>query len=231
MSYTRFLTWNPTKLRWRDLRSQLCFFLFLSGKEKGYFWKHWIVFSCTVSFLGQLLPCYALVHERRPRFCHRDLLSLLAINKLYVFQWGQKTFLGVPKQKWRRVLIHKFFALSGLQNCNRKLSLIQIFFRAGIKTNTYYLLSSIQIFFRAGINTNNWLFASWLQFDFRLRNASYMPLKKDFQNWRSALYLPAWEPTSSGCFVALFWLIFATSIRQLLLYTMTTHQLSLLTIF
>ena len=110
----------------------------LSGKEKGYFWKHWIVFSCTASFLGQLLPCYALVHERRPRFCHRDLLSLLAINKLYVFQWGQKTFLGVPKQKWRRVLIHKFFALSGLQNCNRKLSLIQIFFRAGIKTK--YLL-------------------------------------------------------------------------------------------
>ena len=138
MSYTRFLTLNPTKLRWRDLRSQLCFFLFLSGKEKGYFWKHWIVFSCTASFLGQLLPCYALVHERRPRFCHRDLLSLLAINKLYVFQWGQKTFLGVPKQKWRRVLIHKFFALSGLQNCNRKLSLIQIFFRAGIKTK--YLL-------------------------------------------------------------------------------------------
>ena len=128
----------PTKLRWRDLRSQLCFFLFLSGKEKGYFWKHWIVFSCTASFLGQLLPCYALVHERRPRFCHRDLLSLLAINKSYVFQWGQKTFLGVPKQKWRRVLIHKFFALSGLQNCNRKLSLIQIFFRAGIKTK--YLL-------------------------------------------------------------------------------------------
>ena len=60
------------------------------------------------------------------------------INKLYVFQWGQKTFPRVSKQKWQRVLIHKFFALSGLQNCNRTLSSIQIFFRAGIKTK--YLL-------------------------------------------------------------------------------------------
>lgn len=133
MSYTRFLTWNPTKLRWRDLRSQLCFFLFLSGKEKGYFWKHWIVFSCTASFLGQLPPCFDHIQERRPRFCRRD-----KINKLYVFQWGQKTFPWVSKQKWQRVLIHKFFALSGLQNCNRTLSSIQIFFRAGIKTK--YLL-------------------------------------------------------------------------------------------
>ena len=79
-----------------------------------------------------------LSSKKEDRVSAAAIIKFLAINKLFVFQWGQKTFLGVPKQKWRRVLIHKFFALSGLQNCNRKLSLIQIFFRAGIKTK--YLL-------------------------------------------------------------------------------------------
>lgn len=79
-----------------------------------------------------------LSSKKEDRVSAAAIIKFLAINKLFVFQWGQKTFLGVPKQKWRRVLTHKFFALSGLQNCNRKLSLIQIFFRAGVKTK--YLL-------------------------------------------------------------------------------------------
>ena len=131
-----FLTWNLTKLRWRDLRSQLCFSLLLSGKktnisENTEFFLHSFFFGTIAALLR---PC----PRKKTALLPPRLLSLLTIHKLYVFQWGQKTFLGVSKQKWQRVLIHKFFALSGLQNCNRTLSAIQIFFRAEIKTK--YLL-------------------------------------------------------------------------------------------
>ena len=80
MSYTCFLTWNPTKLRWRDLRSQLFFFSF------SYLEKKTDISENTESFFpAQLLfrdnCCLVMLSSKKEdRVSAAAIIKFLAIN-------------------------------------------------------------------------------------------------------------------------------------------------------